>query len=220
MMASDRSYMPGGVEPHAPDDPRDPHGIFDDIGGVDAFLETHDADTLEEALATAEQMPSTTPAADRRRCRVCGSRKLRAKKSGHNVEQMKPESYHCEECLTHQNDPAPPLSEVDDDVEWTEDNAKHTPFEWVIDSRDLDEQPDPGLHPDLPDLEERDRDEAARWVVLLSKPWSDDDGLSIRETATRLPFGRGFVNDVRQEWRRGELDESITAEAYLREVDR
>jgi hypothetical protein len=220
MMASERSTVTETTGPHAPDDPRDPHGIFDDIGGVDAFLDEHDADTLEEALASAEEMPSTTPAADMRRCRACGSRKCRKKKSHQERENMKPESYRCEECGTHQDDPALPLSEVDPDADWTDNNATHTPFEWVVDARDLDEQPDPGLHPELPDLQERDRDEAARWVVLLSKPWSDDDGLSIRETATRLPFGRGFVNDVRQEWRRGELDPAITAEAYLREVDR
>jgi len=220
MMASDRSYMPGAVEPHAPDDPRDPYGIFDDIGGVDAFLDEHDADTLEEALASAEEMPSTTPAADMRRCRFCGSRKCRKKKSRQNPEQMKPESYRCEECGTHQNDPAPPLSEVDDKVEWAENNAKHTGFEWVVDARDLDEQPEPGLHPDLPDLQERDRDEAARWAVFLSKPWSDDDGLSVRETAEHIPFGRGLVNNARREWRNGELDPAITAEAYLREVER
>ena len=201
-------------------DPRDPHGIFADIGGVDAFLDEHDADTLEEALEHAEEMPSTTPAADMRRCRNCGSRRCRKKKSKIKPEHMKPESHRCEECGTHQNDPAPPLSAVGPDVDWAEDNAKHTGFEWVVDSRDLDEQPEPSLHPDLPDLQERDRDVAARWVVLLSKPWSDDDGLSIRETAEHIPFGRGFVNDVRQEWRRGELDPAITAEALLREVER
>jgi len=220
MMASDRSYMPGGVEPHAPDDPRDPYGIFADIGGVDAFLDEHDADTLEEALASAEEMPSTTPAADMRRCRVCGSRKVRAKRSNYKLEHMKPESHRCEECGTHQNDPAPPLSEVDDGVEWVEDNAKHTGFEWVVDSRDLDEQPDPGLHPDLPDLEERDADEAARWAILMTKPWDDDDGMTIREAAEHIPFSRQFITRRKQMWRDGELDPRITAEAYLREVER
>jgi len=220
MMASERSYMPGAVEPHAPDDPRDPYGIFDDIGGVDAFLDEHDADTLEEALAHAEDMSSTTPAADMRRCRSCGSRKCRRKKSNIKPENMKPESYRCEECGTHQDDPAPPLSEVDDGVEWTRDNAKHTAFEWVIDARDLPEQPDPGLHPDLPDLEERDADEAARWAILLTKPWSDDDGMTIREAAEHIPFSRQFITRRKQMWRDGELDPRITAEAYLREVER
>jgi len=220
MMASERSYMPSGVEPHAPDDPRDPYGIFDDIGGVDAFLDEHDADTLEEALATAEEKPSTTPAADMRRCRVCGSRKVRKKKSKIDPEHMKPESYRCEECHTHQDDPAPPLSEVDPDAEWSANNAKNTPFEWVVDARDLPEQPDPGLHPDLPDLEERDADEAARWAVLLTKPWDDDDGMTIREAAEHIPFSRQFVTRRKQMWRDGELDPRITAEAYLREVER
>ena len=61
MMASERSYMPGAVKPHAPDDPRDPYGIFDDIGGVDAFLDEHDAapevpEDLRNLLARAVRL--------------------------------------------------------------------------------------------------------------------------------------------------------------------
>jgi len=201
-------------------DPRDPHGVLDTFGGVDAWLDDVGADTIAGALAHLENKPSSTPAADMRRCRVCGSRKCRKKKSHQDIEHMKAESYRCEECGEHQNDPAPPLSEVDPDVEWVDDNAKHTPFEWVIDSRDLPEQPDPGLHPDLPDLEERDADEAARWAILLTKPWSDDDGMTIREAAEHIPFSRQFITRRKQMWRDGELDPAITAEAYLREVER
>jgi len=202
--------------PRPDGDPRDPYGILP--GGPDAFCEEWGADTVAEALTKAEEMPSTTPAADMRRCRVCGSRKLRKKKANYKVEHMKAESFRCEECGTHQDDPAPPLSKVDPDVEWVDGNAKHTPFEWLVDSDQLEDKPEPGLHPDLPDLEERDADEAARWAVLLTKPWSDDDGMTIREAAEHIPFSRQFVTRRKQMWRDGELPR-ITAEAYLREVD-
>jgi hypothetical protein len=196
-------------------DPRDPHGVLESFGGVDAWLDDVGADTIAGALAHLENKPSSTPAADHRRCRSCGSRKVRAKKSNYDLEHMKAESYRCEECGKHQNDPAPPLSEVDDEVDWIANNAKGTAFEWVVDSRDLPEKPAPGLHPELPDLEERDREEAVRWAVLLSRPWDDDGGLTLRETAEHIPYGRGFVYGAREEWRDGEHP-AVTAEAALR----
>jgi len=202
--------------PRPDGDPRDPYGILP--GGPDAFCEEWGADTVAEALAAAEDAPSTTPAADMRRCKFCGSRKLRKKKANYNIEHMKAEGFRCEECHEHQDNPAPPLSEVDGDIEWHPNNAKHTAFEWVVDSDQLEDKPDPGLHPDLPDLEERDVDEAARWAVLLTRPWSDDDGMTIREAAEHIPFSRQFVTRRKQMWRDGELPR-ITAEAYLREAD-
>jgi hypothetical protein len=131
---------------------------------------------------------------------------------------MKPEKFRCEECepIHHFDDPLPPLSEVDDEAEWITTQSHQ--FEWIVDSDQLEDKPDPGLHPDLPDLEERDVDEAARWAVLLTKPWSDDDGMTIREAAEHIPFSRQFVTRRKQMWRDGELPR-ITAEAYLREVD-
>ena len=110
MMASERSTVTETTGPHAPDDPRDPHGIFDDIGGVDAFLDEHDADTLEEALRAAEEKPSSTPRDEMRRCpnESCHSVKVREKKANYSIDHMRPERFRCEECGTHFDEPLPP----------------------------------------------------------------------------------------------------------------
>jgi len=201
--------------PRPDGDPRDPYGILPN--GPDAFCEKWGADTVAEALSKAENAPSTTPREDMRRCPQCGSVKITEKVPKFGMEHMKPEKFKCYECepVYHFDDPLPPLSEVDDEAEWI--TTSHQ-FEWIIDSDQLEDKPDPGLHPDLPDLEERDVDEAARWAVLLTKPWSDDDGMTIREAAEHIPFSRQFVTRRKQMWRDGELPR-VTAEAYLREVD-
>ena len=190
---------------------RDPHDII-----PDDFVDRYpDADSVPEALAMAERETSSTPKAEMERCIACGSVKIRTKKARIDIEHMRDESYRCEECGTHADQKAPPLAEFD-----ISDRAKQTDFEWVVWSENLDDSPEPGLHPDLPDLQERDADEAARWAVLLTKPWDDDDGMSIRDAAEHIPFSRQFVTRRKQMWRAGELDPRITAEAYLRELER
>ena len=204
--------------PRPDGDPRDPYGILPN--GPDAFCEEWGADTVAEALSKAEQATSSTPREDMRRCPQCGSVKVTVKAPNHNdYQNMKPEKYRCEECepVHHFNNPLPPLSDVNDEVDWITDPSTNQ-FQWVHDANQLEEEPAPGLHPDLPDLEERDVDEAARWAVLLTKPWSDDDGMTIREAAEHIPFSRQFVTRRKQMWRNGELPH-ITAEAYLSEVD-
>ena len=190
---------------------RDPHDII-----PDDFVDRYpDADSVPEALAMAEREPSSTPKAEMERCPQpgCGSVKIRTKKSCADIEHMRDEPFCCEECLTHTDRKAPPLAESD-----ISDPAKRTDFEWVVWSENLDDSPEPGLHPELPDLEERDADEAARWAILMTKPWDDDDGMSIRDAAEHIPFSRQFITRRKQMWRAGELDPAITAEAYLREV--
>jgi hypothetical protein len=44
--------------------------------------------------------------------------------------------------------------------------------------------------------------------------------MTIREAAEHIPFSRQFITRRKQMWRDGELDPRITAEAYLREVER
>jgi uncharacterized paraquat-inducible protein A len=108
MMASERSTVTETTGPHAPDDPRDPHGIFNDIGGVDEFLATHDADTLEEALRAAERAESTTDPETRPRCPECESIRLREKVGLVEREYQRPERFCCDTCGLHFDVPLPP----------------------------------------------------------------------------------------------------------------
>jgi len=63
-------------------DPRDPYGVLDTFGGVDAWLERHDADTIAGALAQLERAPTTTDYDDRPRCPECYGVRWRAKRDG------------------------------------------------------------------------------------------------------------------------------------------
>jgi len=63
-------------------DPRDPHGVLESFGGVDAWLDDVGADTIAGALAQLERAPTTTDYDDRRRCPVCYGVRWRAKRDG------------------------------------------------------------------------------------------------------------------------------------------
>ena len=63
-------------------DPRDPHGVLDTFGGVDAWLDDVGADTIAGALAQLERAPTTTDYDDRRRCPECYGVRWRAKRDG------------------------------------------------------------------------------------------------------------------------------------------
>ena len=63
-------------------DPRDPHGVLESFGGVDAWLDDVGADTIAGALAQLERAPTTTDYDDRPRCPECYGVRWRAKRDG------------------------------------------------------------------------------------------------------------------------------------------
>jgi len=203
------------IDEHGEIDPESHPIIPDDFIQTMSQEAGRQFDDFESALHYAERMPSSTDPTTMPRCVACGSICVSTKTAMQKRSNQRDPPKKCASCGEHMSTTLEPLEELGITVD-----AKNTSFEWVVDADALDDAPEPSLHPDLPDLDERDADEAARWAVLLSKPWSDDDGLSLRETAEHIPFGRGFVNRARQRWRAGELDEKITAEAVLREVER
>ena len=86
----------------------DPYGIV-----PDGFCAAWNATNIPDALANAEEAPSSTPRGELRRCpnENCQSIKIRRKKANYELEHMKPENYRCEECGTHFNTPAAPPDE-------------------------------------------------------------------------------------------------------------
>ena len=193
--------------PRPDGDPRDPYGILPD--GPDAFCEEWGADTVAEALSKAENAPSTTPKAQMRRCPNCFSVKLREKKSAMpDSPQRKVPKFRCEECHQHTDQPTDPPADMAAD-----ELATFTDFEWIDDTDQLEDHPAPSFHEDLPDFEHGNRTEAIRRAIALTKPWSDDDGLTNREAAQYVPKGRGFVNYHRKKWREGQHDDLFTDEA-------
>jgi len=79
-----------------PDTDHDPHGIV-----PEDFCEVWGADSIPEALAAAEQAPSTTPVTEMDLCPCCGSRKIREKPSAYDIAQKKDYVYVCTHCRAH-----------------------------------------------------------------------------------------------------------------------
>ena len=84
----------------------DPYGIV-----PDGFCAAWNATNIPDALAAAEDAPSSTPRGELRRCPHCQSVKVRQKKANYQIEHMRPENYRCEECGEHFDDPAQPSEE-------------------------------------------------------------------------------------------------------------
>jgi len=93
------------------DDREIDHDPFDVV--PDGFCEAWNATNIPDALANAEEAPSSTPRGELRRCpnENCQSIKIRRKKANYELEHMKPENYRCEECGTHFDTPAAPSNE-------------------------------------------------------------------------------------------------------------
>jgi len=98
-------------------DPRDPYGVLDTFGGVDAWLERHDADTIAGALAQLERAPTTTDYDDRPRCPVCYGVRWRPKRDGINPspDQRREEDLRCH-CGHHFESAAPSPAERREDL--------------------------------------------------------------------------------------------------------
>ena len=173
-------------------DEHDPYGIV-----PDSFVDDYDAETFEEALRKAEEATTTTPDSEQPRCPDCGSKHIIQKNSRKPCHNRIETNWKClkSNCLHHFDEPADPIPFVHYEPDHN--------FEWLSPD-ELEEKPDPGFSDDLPDWPHGTRAEATRRAILLSKPWSDTDGLSLRRTAEFTPYTRAFVNSRRQEWRQGE----------------
>lgn len=97
-------------------DPRDPHGVLESFGGVDAWLDDVGADTIAGALAQLERAPTTTDYDDRRRCPECYGVRWRPKRDGLTRDtQRREEDLLC--TLAHHFDaPAPSPAERREDL--------------------------------------------------------------------------------------------------------
>ena len=162
-------------------------------------------ETFEEAWSYAERRPSTTDLATMPRCPECGSTCVTKKQATTRRSNQKDGAKKCISCNSHFNDTDPPLEEIG-----ISDAAHSISFEWIHTTNGLEDEPAPGFHEDLPDFEHGNRTEAIRRAIALTKPWSDDEGLTNREAARHIPKGRGFVNYHRQKWRNGEHDDLFT----------
>lgn len=81
----------------------------------DGFIDAYDADSFEDALRRAELAASSTPKADRPRCRFCRSVRLRQKHDSYEVDHKRPERWYCTNCSRHVSEVMPPLSDLDVD---------------------------------------------------------------------------------------------------------
>ena len=85
-----------------------------------AFLDAWDADTVEEALKTAERAHTTEDIDERRRCPACGSTSIQLKKAVWRRSNQRDGDFKCMACTTptHFSTPLPPRSafDVDDPV--------------------------------------------------------------------------------------------------------
>lgn len=176
------------------DTDHDPHDII-----PDGFCEAYGEETIPAAIEAAERAPSTTDIETRKRCPVCFTTRLRPKPNGYTDSPNKIEAkYKCNNAH-HFDDPWPPAAEID--FEWldTDELDERSRFEWA----DTDEHtPERGS--------ERYRTTIRR-AIELSKPWSETEGRSLRETAAYIPFSRAWVNSRRQEWRDGQHRDLVSA---------
>ena len=197
----------------------DPHDIV-----PDGFCEAYGADTIPEALEIAEQASSTTPDEERYRCPECGSFRITTKQRTQDMEHAVDTEHKCTMCKAHFDKPAPPLSELEiyTEAESLLETAHETArdvatfvnrtvddrlramirFEWCDDDRLETDDPSPGT--------DRWR-QLVRLTIVTSKPWTDTEGRTLRETAEYLPFSRAWVNSRRQEWRDGQHRDLVTA---------
>ena len=179
----------------------------------DGFCEAYGEDTIPAALTAAERADSTTDPDTRERCPACGSVRYKTKVFAQDIGNRRDTNHKCTNCLTHFDDPAPPLCELDiytdtDDLleeghrkatrlkSTMEYNPTQT-FDW-LDSTDLEDASD--RDPILSQLDDRTLTELA---ITAYRPWSDS-GPSYREVAAVLPYSRQWVGERVRAWRDGE----------------
>jgi len=174
----------------------DPHGIL-----PECFRRQYaDCESVEEALTTAELQPSTTPEAEQRQCKVCGSRRVRKKIKRREMEHRRPEKFVCVSCGKHQDDPITPNDP--DTMHGTATHDDRKPFDWIgkSDLKDPDER--------APPLSQLDDEMLTTLAIRAYEPWSED-GCSYSEIAAVLPYSRWWVGERIREWKRGEYRELV-----------
>ena len=169
----------------------DPHDIL-----PESFRERYrECDTVEQALRKAERRESTTPDDERRKCKVCGSHRLKKKIKRREVVNRRPEKFVCTTCGEHQDDPITPNDP--DTMHGTATHDDRKPFDWTT-AHDL-EDPDERA----PVLSQLDEETLTALAIRAYAPWSDA-GPSYRELGAVLPYSRQWVGERVRAWRDGE----------------
>ena len=160
----------------------DPHDIV-----PDGFCESWGAETIPEALRAAELSDGTTPTETKDRCPKCFTTRIYRKDPSDKQTHKKQTAYKCH-FRHHFDEPWPPACEVG--------------FDWLEPEDTKTDDPDRGTG--------RWR-ELVRRAIVVSKPWTDTEGRTLRETAEFLPYSRAWVNARRQEWRDGQYRDLVAA---------
>ena len=173
----------------------------------DDFLDTWGASTYEEALARAEQAPTTTPDEELPRCPTCGTQRVYPRGT---ADTMGPPSQYDSEykCARgHRfDDPAyGDPEELDLDADDTDEDTEpeSDPFVWVSEE-DLAEPPLPRQ------LVALDDDTLAALAIYCYRPWNHTEAdPSYRELGRIFPYSRDWVGERVREWKRGEHREKV-----------
>ena len=171
----------------------------------DDFLDTWGASTYEEALARAEQAPTTTPDEELPRCPTCGTQRVYPRGT---AETMGPPREHDAEykCARGHRFDDPVYGdpeELDLDADDTDDDTDTDgdPFVWV-DPEDLAEPP---LARQLATL---DDETLTALAIYCYRPW-EEAGPSYRTLATIWPYSSDWIGDRVREWKDGEHREKV-----------
>ena len=174
----------------------DPHDII-----PESFRDRFgDCESVDEALAVAEQQPSSTPEHEQRKCKVCGSLRIRHKSGHTEMPHKRPEDWKCTNCGEHQDDPITPNDP--DTMHGTGTTDDRKPFDWMNSNRLKD--PDKRT----PVLSQLDDEVLTALAIRAYEPWTDG-GASYREIAAVLPYSRQWVGERVRAWRDGEHRELV-----------
>lgn len=168
----------------------DPYGVV-----PESFLDDYDADTIPEALETAERRPSTTDPDDLSRCPECGSTQIK-RKVAHDHSDRQPGNWRCTCCWRHFDDPAHGMIPREN---------RGTPFSWIDDDDLHDAEDRTELQPPLAQLDE---DALVTAVIRLYQPWREA-GPSYRDLAPYTPYTREWVGSRIRAWRDGEYRDLV-----------
>ena len=171
----------------------------------DDFLETWGASTYEEALAKAEEAPTTTPPEEVKRCPECHSQRVYPRDT--DTSDGPPRDYDTAYVCANRHHFDNPVygdpAEADDDgVELAEsDESDDDPFEWV----DPDDLAEPPISRQLKQLDDRTLTALA---IFLYAPW-EDGGPSYRELSFVFPYSRQWIGERIRAWRDGEFRDLV-----------
>ena len=175
---------------------QDPHDVLPEC----FKREYADCDTVEQALRSAERRESTTPDDERRKCKICGSHRLKKKIKRREVVNRRPEKFVCTACGEHQDDPITPNDPNAMHGTATHDDRK--PFDWIgkSDLEDPDER--------TPVLSRLDDETLTALAIRAYEPWRDG-GPSYREIASVMPYSRPWIGERVRAWKRGEYRDLV-----------